>query len=170
MVFHFSFKVIEQKVKTAWVEATLSVVPAPATRKTSQLNSQKTRFAKQKATNQPALHESITNGVATDSVIPNIITPVEELEITKMPELKNEVRIPYPRSAKEKNIGGKVIATLLIDETGKVHEISILESPDEDLKEAALVAMRSFQFQPARIGEKAVAVKIRYIYSFVLEN
>ena len=96
--------------------------------------------------------------------------PSDEYLITKMPELREEVRIPYPPEAKTKGIEGAVVMDLLIDNTGKVREVNLVSGPDPSLSEAAVTATKNFQFSPALIQDKPVAVRIRYAYRFVLEH
>jgi protein TonB len=94
--------------------------------------------------------------------------PTEEYLISKMPNLKSEVRIPYPPEARKNNIEGLVVLEILIDETGKVRAASLIEGPGYGLNEAALNAIYSFAFSPAMVEQKPVAVKIRYGYRFIL--
>jgi protein TonB len=96
--------------------------------------------------------------------------PSEEYLITRMPQLKAEVRIPYPAEPRKKGIQGAVIMDLLIDATGRVRDVQLVEGPDPELSQAAVTAVRDFQFLPALIDDKAVAVRIRYAYRFVLER
>jgi protein TonB len=96
--------------------------------------------------------------------------PSEEYLVTSMPELKSDVRVPYPPEARTRGIQGAVIMNLLIDETGKVREVSLVEGPHAELNTAAMTAARDFQFAPAMIQKKPVAVRIRYVYRFVLER
>jgi periplasmic protein TonB len=96
--------------------------------------------------------------------------PADEFLVTSMPVLVSEVRIPYPEEAKKAGIEGPVIMELLIDAAGKVRQVSLIKGPGFGLNEAALEAIKNFQFRPAQIKDQAVAVKIRYTYRFVLEN
>jgi periplasmic protein TonB len=96
--------------------------------------------------------------------------PTEEFLVTEMPRLLAEVRIPYPKEAKEKGIEGPVVMGLLIDVDGNVRDATLLEGPGHGLDEAAMEAVRRLRFSPAKVEKKAVAVRIRYIYRFVLEN
>lgn len=96
--------------------------------------------------------------------------PSEEYLITSMPELKSDVRVPYPPEARKQGIQGAVIMNLLIDESGMVREVSLVEGPHAELNAAAMTAARGFQFTPAMIQKKPVAVRIRYVYRFVLER
>lgn len=96
--------------------------------------------------------------------------PSEEYLVTEMPKLMEDIRIPYPKEAREKGIEGPVIMELLVDAEGVVRDASLIEGPGSGLNEAALEAVRRLRFRPARIQKKAVAVKIRYIYRFILEK
>jgi protein TonB len=96
--------------------------------------------------------------------------PSEEYLVSSMPELKSDVRVPYPPDARKRGIQGAVIMNLLIDDSGKVREVSLIEGQHADLNAAAMTAARGFQFTPAMIQKKPVAVRIRYVYRFVLER
>jgi protein TonB len=96
--------------------------------------------------------------------------PSEEYLVTNMPELKTEVRIPYPSESRRKGIQGAVVMDLLIDTIGKVRDATLVEGPDAELNNAALSAAKRFQFTPALIKNQPVAVRIRYTYRFVLER
>ena len=96
--------------------------------------------------------------------------PTDEYLVTAMPQLKAEVRVAYPPDSRKKGVQGPVVMDLLIDATGKVREATLVEGPNQELSQAALVAAKGFQFSPAAIKDKPVAVRIRYIYRFVLER
>ncbi|MBL7546078.1 MAG: energy transducer TonB [Bdellovibrionaceae bacterium] len=96
--------------------------------------------------------------------------PADDFLVTSMPVLVSEVRIPYPEEAKKAGIEGPVVMELLIDEQGRVRQTTLIKGPGFGLNEAALAAIKNFQFRPARIKEQSVAVKIRYTYRFILEN
>jgi TonB family protein len=96
--------------------------------------------------------------------------PSDEYLVTNMPALKSEVRVPYPPASRKQGIQGAVVMDLLIDTSGKVRDVTLIESPNSELGNAAVTAARAFQFTPALIREKPVAVKIRYVYRFVLER
>lgn len=94
--------------------------------------------------------------------------PTEEYLVTQMPRLKSEIRIPYPAEARSKNIEGVVVMDILIDEKGKIRSATLIEGPGFGLNEAALKAIYQFEFSPAVVDKKPVAVRIRYSYRFVL--
>lgn len=96
--------------------------------------------------------------------------PADEIQVTQMPKLLSEVRIPYPQEAKQNGIQGAVVMDLLIDAAGQVRQVEFLEGPGYGLNEAAMTAVRGFRFSPALIESQSVAVRIRYAYRFVLER
>lgn len=96
--------------------------------------------------------------------------PADEIEVTRMPQLISEVRIAYPSEAKKNGIQGSVVMDLLIDSTGVVRDVRLIEGPGYGLNEAATQALRQFRFSPAKIEDRSVAVRIRYSYRFVLER
>jgi protein TonB len=96
--------------------------------------------------------------------------PTDEFLVTAMPRLKSEYRIPYPVSAKKAGVEGPVVMELLIDSQGQVRQATLLSGPGFGLNEAALEAVKRFEFTPAQVQNENVAVKIRYTYRFVLEG
>ncbi len=99
------------------------------------------------------------------SSLPN---PTDEFLVTSMPVLISEVRIPYPKPARDAGIEGPVVMELLIDAEGKVRNVTLISGPGYGLNEAAMEAVHGIKFKPAKIDQQAVAVKIRYTYRFVL--
>lgn len=96
---------------------------------------------------------------------------VEEFLVQKMPTLASEVRVEYPSEAKTKGVQGIVVLDLLIDDTGRVRDVRLIEGPGYGLNEAALSAVRDFRFHPATSQEgQPIAVRIRYGYRFILER
>ncbi len=93
----------------------------------------------------------------------------EEFEVGELPVLVNEVKVPYPAEAKRRRVQGNVVFDLVVGSDGGVKSAKALISPAPELTEAALGAVRRFRFKPARIGDKSVAIRIRYTYRFVLE-
>ena len=96
--------------------------------------------------------------------------PAEEYLVSQMPVLIGDFRVPYPPEAKKAGIAGAVILDLLIDPSGSVRQVTLVEGPGFGLNEAAVQAAAKLRFKPARIREQAVAVKIRYAYRFVLDG
>ncbi len=103
-----------------------------------------------------------------DSDASNLPTPTEEYLVSDMPVPLSEIRPDYPKEAKEKRIEGAVAMDVLIDASGKVRQVSVIEGP-EIFRKNALEAMKKFLFRPAKVSGKAVAVRIRYSIKFKLE-
>jgi len=95
--------------------------------------------------------------------------PAEEFLISAMPKVLEEVRPQYPAEEKKKGIEGSVILDILIDAEGKVRKAQVIQSLTPAMDAAAQKAMKEFVFQPAKVGENSVAVKIKYSIRFVLE-
>lgn len=89
-------------------------------------------------------------------------------QVTRLPKVLKEVKATYPEEAKQARIDGPVNLEILIDRTGKVREVKMLNGPGYGLDESAIAAVKQFEFQPAQKGSDAVAVKIRYTYRFKL--
>jgi len=95
--------------------------------------------------------------------------PVQEFLVNKMPRVKKEVRLPYPAEAKKQGVDGVVLLDILIDEKGQVRQVTLVKGVGYGLDESAIEAIRGFEFEPAYMDQKPVAVKIRYAYRFVLD-
>ena len=106
--------------------------------------------------------------VLQDSDADSLPTPTEEYLVSQMPSVLTEVRPVYPKEAREKEIEGAVSMDVLIDEKGKVRQVSVIEGP-EIFRAGALEAMKKFAFRPALVDGKPVAVRIRYSLKFQLE-
>lgn len=103
-----------------------------------------------------------------DSDASSLPTPTEEYLVSEMPVVSSEVRPNYPKEAKDKQLEGTVALDVLIDDAGKVRQVSVIEGP-EIFRSAAVEAMKKFLFRPAKVDGKAVAVRIRYSLKFQLE-
>ena len=95
--------------------------------------------------------------------------PADEISVTQMPQVLSEVRIPYPIEAKKNNITGSVVFDILIDQTGTIRQIKLLQGLGYGCDEAATEALKKFRFRPAKMGTESVAVRIRYAYRFILD-
>jgi len=76
----------------------------------------------------------------------------------------------YPIFAAENGLQGKVLSQFIIDENGKIINLSILESAHKVLdKEAARVILSSPDWTPAKIDGEPVKVLVIVPTSFVLQ-
>ncbi len=83
------------------------------------------------------------------------------------PKPKYRSPFKYPKSAKKKGITGYVFLSLLIDTSGSVEQVQILESsPAGVFDDVVMSGIRNWRFQPAQYQGKPVKVwakqKIRF--------
>ncbi|MEZ0393120.1 MAG: energy transducer TonB [Pseudobdellovibrionaceae bacterium] len=88
--------------------------------------------------------------------------------LTEKPKVLKAKRVPYPASARRAGVAGTVDLEIVIDSQGQVASASVVRGPGFGMNEAALEAIKEFLFSPAKIGEKKVAVRLRYQYVFEL--
>jgi protein TonB len=92
-------------------------------------------------------------------------------QVTSLPE-PVEVAVPrgeYPPEAARAGVEGEVKLRLLVDETGRVRQVTVLSDPGYGLGPAAArIARRFFRFKPARLGGEPVATEIPFTVVFEL--
>jgi protein TonB len=77
------------------------------------------------------------------------------------PQPLNRVEPVYPQTALAREIGGSVVLLLLIDESGRVTDVSVVDaSPQEVFEESALRALAATTYAPAQKGGRAVRSRI----------
>lgn len=91
-----------------------------------------------------------------------------EAKLTKAPKLKKQVEAKYTQQAIDKRIEGKVILQITIDAKGKVSQAKVVSGPGYGLNEAALVAIKKFEFEPAEVNNKPAPVTLKFTISFSL--
>jgi len=75
------------------------------------------------------------------------------------PAFIRQVKPVYPSLAKRRNREGMVVLRLSINESGQLKHIEVMEDPGHGFAEAAVEAVRSSQFTPARDNGKPVSVR-----------
>ena len=96
---------------------------------------------------------------------------IDAQKLTKIPKQKKFVQADYPPEAKAKGITADVVLLLDINAEGKIDSVGIAEPanpPGMGFDEAALIAAQQFEFEPAEMGGKKIAVQITYKYRFTL--
>jgi len=96
-----------------------------------------------------------SNMVMTDDTVDSPPKPVERTPIE------------YPKKARRKGITGYVVLNLLLDQTGRVQKVKVLESkPAGVFDDVAIASVKSWKFKPAEYQGKPVKVwakqKIRF--------
>jgi|GEM_PF-859889 len=75
----------------------------------------------------------------------------------------------YPPSARRRGKEGRVVLTLLIDQTGKVRKIDVTQPAGYGLTEAAIEAVRKSTFAPASVNGRKVVSRAVLPVRFKLE-
>jgi protein TonB len=114
------------------------------------------------------LAKDVDENQLKDSDSDALPTPTEEYLVSDMPQVLSEVKPVYPKDAKEKELQGSVVMDILIDASGRVRQVSVVEG-DSLFRSGAVEAMKKFLFRPAKVDGKPVAVRIRYSLRFQLE-
>jgi TonB family protein len=84
------------------------------------------------------------------------------------PVVISEVKVPYPKAAREQGIGGTVRVKVYLNERGVVSRAEVIESFGYGLDEAALDAIRKFRFRPAQDKDgNPIPFLFVYRYTFV---
>jgi TonB family protein len=94
--------------------------------------------------------------------------PEEELPIVATPTLINPVVAAYPEARRQ--AGEQATVTLLVelDEFGAVTHVEVMESAGTDFDQAAIAALRTARFNPARTAVGPVGVAFPFTYEFTL--
>ena len=96
---------------------------------------------------------------------------IDATKLSKLPKLKRFVEAEYPKQALEKGLTADVLLLISIDAQGKVDSVGIaqpVDPPGMGFEEAAMAAAQQFEFEPAEVAGKPIAVQINYRYHFKL--
>jgi protein TonB len=100
--------------------------------------------------------------------------PVDAVEVERAPRLvrqpsATDLRALYPDAARRDQLEADVPLRLLVDASGKVTEVRVLEPAGGGFDEAAMAAARGFVFRPAERGGRPVPVWITWTMKFRLD-
>jgi TonB family protein len=87
--------------------------------------------------------------------------------LTQAPVLKRQVEAPYPPEALAQQLEGTVVMLIDLSETGAVTEVQVTQAAGHGFDEAAVAAVRQFEFEPAEVDGVPAPVRIEYAYQFV---
>lgn len=91
------------------------------------------------------------------------------LEDSQKPKLVKMVKPVYPEEARKNKVQGVVILEAAIDEGGKVKALRMLKSPDPLLTEAAIAAVKGWEYEPFIQDGKAKNVAFTVTVTFTLK-
>lgn len=87
--------------------------------------------------------------------------------VDQQPKALSRTPLEYPARAMAKQIEGFVMLSILIDETGRVADIKVIESdPPGTFDEAAIRNVKKWKFEPARYQGKPVSIWVNQPISF----
>jgi TonB family protein len=96
---------------------------------------------------------------------------VEAGKLSKLPKQVKFVEAEYPPAAAEQNLEAEVVLLLDIDDKGQVTGAIVSEPsahPGLGFEEAATVAAQQFEFEPAEMDGKPIAIQLAYRTKFKL--
>ena len=85
------------------------------------------------------------------------------------PKPTSKVQPVYPETARKEKVMGLVVLETIISDTGKVEDITVVDSPDERLSEAAKTAVKQWIFEPALCEGEPVGVYFILTIKFALK-
>ncbi|MDQ7076076.1 MAG: energy transducer TonB [Gammaproteobacteria bacterium] len=95
-------------------------------------------------------------------------TPEPIFKLSELPQFLHREAPIYPETMRAAGRSGVVKLEALIDKTGKVRRVSIITSEGEAFDQAAKRAIMASSFSPAKIADRAVAVRLRLPVRFSL--
>jgi TonB family protein len=90
-----------------------------------------------------------------------LAAPVAAYEVTRMPMPQGRCSGKYTDEARAAAIEGTVVLDLVVDETGRVRDITVAQGLGGGLTEAALAALKGCRFTPGEKDGKPVPVRVR---------
>ncbi len=85
-----------------------------------------------------------------------------------VPKRTKMVKPEYPPEAQARGLRGIVILEVTIDKEGRVGAVDVVRSIP-GLDEAAIVAVRKWEYEPAKVAGKPVAVKLTVPITFLMQ-
>lgn len=107
---------------------------------------------------------------ASASAVASAAAPVQA-RVDAPPKPKRTIRPEYPKGAHQRGEQGDVVVEIRVNERGTVDEATVVSSCGfSELEEAAVRAVRSARFTPARVGRDPVASSARLTIEFKLTS
>ncbi|MBI5548614.1 MAG: TonB family protein, partial [Deltaproteobacteria bacterium] len=89
-------------------------------------------------------------------------------QLTRAPELLQFVEASYPPEAQASGLSGSVGLLVDLDDQGRVTAVEVTAAAGHGFDEAAVEAVKRFQFAPAEIDGRPAPVRIAYTYHFTI--
>jgi TonB family protein len=82
--------------------------------------------------------------------------------------LIQKVQPVYPTAAKAAGVQGKVLFEMVVSKDGVPIDIRVLESPDDELTQSALDAVRQWRYKPTLLNGDAVEIVTNVVVNYTL--
>ncbi|MDX2023557.1 MAG: TonB family protein [Deltaproteobacteria bacterium] len=115
-------------------------------------------------------HAQGVNGAAGNPAGAQARENIDATKLSKVPKQTKFTQADYPAEAKAKGIEADVTLLLDINDKGLIDAASVVEctAPGLGFEEAATIAAQTFEFEPAEVNGKPIAVQLAYKYHFTL--
>jgi TonB family protein len=90
--------------------------------------------------------------------------------VDRKPQKLSACAATYPESARQQKLTGKVVLDVEVGSDGRVGDIVVVSGLGLGLSDAAVSAVKTCHFSPAQWQGSAVASRIKYVYTFVLQD
>jgi protein TonB len=112
-------------------------------------------------TSVPVGNTTSPTAPSTETGPPKPLPPAAAHEVTKMPLPQGRCAGKYTDAALAAAIEGVVVLDVIVDETGKTRDISVVEGLSHGLTEAAIEALKTCRFSAGERAGKPVPVRVR---------
>jgi len=149
----------------------LGKIAAPRPTSPTRLNSSEPPPVLPDANSLPkALSDSAFNTTARNTLVAPEPAPVEPTKGGQLqqPKLVSSVSAVYPANARTQRIQGDVLLDALVDATGKVTAIKLINGHPL-LQQAAMDSLRLWRYQPARLNGEPIPIHIKVSVAFRLQ-
>ena len=86
-----------------------------------------------------------------------------------LPKVVKEVRAQYPQGSMDSRVQGTVLMKCVVQRDGKPGDITVTKSLEPTLDEAAIAALKQWEFEPGKKDGTAVAVRVSIEMTFTLK-
>lgn len=113
--------------------------------------------------------ESVVHEAGPGAVAVPVGPPPRPLhQVTAAPKFRDRTEPVYPESMRRDGREGVVVLEVEVDEAGRAAAVIVAESAGAEFDAAAVAAVKASVFDPARIGDVPVRVRIRIPVTFRL--
>jgi len=149
--------------------------PPPAVPKPARVGALRAPPPSPRASAAPAAEPSASTAPATsapraDSAA-NATAPIARARVAAQPRYKTNPEPPYPVVARRRGQAGVVMLSVRVDAQGRAESVAVLASSGfAALDEAAVAAVKDWEFEPGRLGDEPVASQVEVPIRFELDR